>query len=200
LKSIIIMLSISGITIFGYRHSLSYPPAVGILSNAKNCLVCHASNGSWQDEEDTIIDILDGESHQSLLQPDSSFLIAAERGEPKTVLTVIGRSQSKNDDPPYRNAWLYIDQKQIGSSSLSKFAPGWSADLPFGCRLVGDKLKEYETAHITVLPMTVLAGDDARNGELMLQVMLTKGDSVKGNPRQGMIGNYFERQVYLKVY
>ena len=41
--------------------------------------------------------------------------------------------------------------------------------------------------------------DDAKETELQLQVMLTKGESIKGNPRKGMLGNYFERKVILKV-
>jgi len=28
---------------------------------------------------------------------------------------------------------------------------------------------------------------------------LTKGESVKGKPREGMQGSYFERTLYLKV-
>jgi hypothetical protein len=29
--------------------------------------------------------------------------------------------------------------------------------------------------------------------------MLTKGESVKGKPKEGMIGSYFERKVTLKI-
>jgi hypothetical protein len=29
--------------------------------------------------------------------------------------------------------------------------------------------------------------------------MLTRGESVKGKAREGMVGNYFERKVTLKV-
>ena len=32
-----------------------------------------------------------------------------------------------------------------------------------------------------------------------LQVMLTKGESVKGNAQKGMLGSYFEKKVILKV-
>ena len=42
-------------------------------------------------------------------------------------------------------------------------------------------------------------GDDAQDAELKLQVMLTKGESVKGKAKEGMMGNYFERLVRLKV-
>jgi len=34
---------------------------------------------------------------------------------------------------------------------------------------------------------------------MQLQVMLTKGASVKGNAQEGMSGNYFERKVKLIV-
>ena len=67
------------------------------------------------------------------------------------------------------------------------------------CRLVGDKLSGFEGAKITALPMTIQPLDDAKDAELQLQVMLTKGESIKGNPRKGMLGNYFERKVILKV-
>lgn len=199
MKSIIIILIVIATGGFLYQQSLSYPPAVGIIGKTKNCLVCHANNGPWQDEKNTIIDILDKETKQSLRQSDGSFLFEAERGQPKTVLTVIGRSKGDNAESPYRNAWLYVDSSRINTSSLSKFAPGWSVNLPMACRLVGDQLEGYEGANITVLPMTILPGDDAQDGELMLQVMLTKGESVKGKAKQGMIGNYFERKVHLKV-
>jgi len=41
--------------------------------------------------------------------------------------------------------------------------------------------------------------DAAQEAELALQVMLTKGESVKAKPKEGMIGSYFERKVKLKV-
>src|SRR3972149_5425259 len=62
----------------------AYPPAVGILSNSKNCLSCHVSNGQWKDDDKTIIDILDKETKKSLKQPDGSFLIETKKGEQKT--------------------------------------------------------------------------------------------------------------------
>jgi hypothetical protein len=148
MKNIIIVLIISGLGIFLYQQSLSYPPAVGIIGNAKNCLVCQANNGPWQDEENTIIDILDKETKKSLRQSDSSFLIEAERGQPKTLLTVIGRPKGDKTESPYRNAWLYVDSSRIRTNSLSKFAPGWSVNLPMACRLVGDHLEGYEEANI----------------------------------------------------
>ena len=177
----------------------AYPPAVGILGEAKNCLSCHVNNGPWRDDGLTIIDILDKETKKSLKQIDGSFLIEVRRGEKKTILTVIGRSKEDREEPPYRNAWLYVDTRTIGTTSLSKFAPGWDVNLPMSCRLVGDRLEGYENAKITVLPMTIQPSDAAQDAELMLQVMPTKGESVKGKPKEGMIGNYFERKVKLKV-
>ena len=64
---------------------------------------------------------------------------------------------------------------------------------------VGDVVEAYRGAHTTALPMTVRAGADAADAELELQVMLTRGESVKGKADQGMEGNYFERRVRLEV-
>ena len=198
-KTILILLSVLGLVICLYQYSFSYPPAVGLLGKSKNCLVCHANNGPWNDEENTIIDILDKETKKSLMQADHSFLIEAPRGQIKTVLTVIGRTKKDETEAPYRNAWLYVDAQRIKSNSLLKFAPGWSVNLPMACRIVGDKLGGFNGAKITVLPMSVRPGDDAQDADLQLQVMLTKGESVKGKAKEGMKGNYFERVVRLKV-
>lgn len=175
----------------------AYPPAVGILSKAPACTACHVSNGPWTDEGQTIIDILDATTKRSLRSEDGSFLIEAHRGELKTVLTVIGCT--KECAAPLRNAWLYVDPEQIATSGLSKFAPGWDVNLPMACRVVGDTLAAYPDAHITVLPMTVRPMDAARNGNLELQVMLTRGESVKGNAKEGLVSNYYVRTVNLKV-
>ena len=180
--------------------AFSYPPGVGILGKAKPCMSCHVNNGPWTDERNTIIDILDKETLKSLRQEDGTFLLDAKRGEQKTVLTVIGRKKEDQAPAPYRNAWTYIDPQRIETNSLSKFAPGWAVNLQMSCRVVGDKLQAFDGANITVLPMTVQPLDDARDGELRLQVMLTKGESVKGDAKAGMLGNYFERKVVLKVH
>lgn len=177
----------------------AYPPAVGMLGKSTDCLSCHVSNGPWKDDGRTIIDILDKETKQSLKQTDGSFLLEAKRGERKTILTVIGRSKEDHEESPYRNAWLYVNSETIATTSLSKFAPGWDVNLPMSCRIVGDKLEGYEGAQITVLPMTIRPSDAAQNAKLKLQVMLTKGESVKGKPKEGTVGNYFERKVKLEV-
>ncbi len=177
--------------------ALAYPPAVGILGKSPACTTCHASNGPWTDEAQTIIDIVDGKTKQSLRSADGSFLIQVERGELRTVLTVIGCA--KECPAPLRNAWLYVDPEQIATSGLSKFAPGWDVNLPMACRIVGDELEAYPGAHITVLPMTVRPTDAARNADLELQVMLTQGESVKGTAKEGLVSNYFVRTVNLKV-
>ena len=67
------------------------------------------------------------------------------------------------------------------------------------CRLVGDKSEMYPDANVTVLPMTLLPGSKAVDGEVMLQVMLTRGEAVKGKAKEGMIGNFFKRTLVLKV-
>lgn len=195
LLAIAVVLAVAGAP----RAALAYPPAVGILSNQKNCLECHANNGPWKDDQRTIIDILDKDTMKSLKQADGGFLIETKRGTARTLLTVIGRTKGDAAEAPYRSAWLYIDPKTIGSASLSKFAPGWDVNLPMSCRIVGDKLELYDGATLTVLPMTIRPTDAARDAELTLQVMLTQGESVKGKPKEGMIGSYFERKVKLKV-
>ena len=177
----------------------AYPPAVGILSNSNNCISCHASNGPWKDDGKLIIDILDSETKQSFKQPDGSFLIETKRGEQKTVLTVIWRKKDNSIATPYLNAWLYIDPTTIGTNSLSKFAPGWDVNLSISCRLIGDNLPGYENADITSLPMTIQPTSIAEDTEIQLQVMLTKGEGVKGNAQEGMVGNYFEKRVMLIV-
>lgn len=183
----------------GISTAYAYPPAVGVLSNSKNCLSCHVNNGPWKEDSKTIIDILDKDTKKSFRQSDGSFLIEVNRFEQKTVLTVIGRIKDNLIATPYRNAWLYIDPETIGTGSLSKFAPGWDVNLPMSCRLVGDKLPGYEDANITSLPMTIQPLSTAKNAEIQLQIMLTKGESVKGKAQEGMSGNYFEKRVMLKI-
>lgn len=177
----------------------AYPPAVGITSKSKNCLSCHVNNGPWLDEANTIIDILDKQSKASLKQPDGTFLISAHRGEIEELVTVIGRKAGDGKEAPYRNGWIFVDPTRIGSNSLSKFASGWSVDLPASCRLVGDQLKGYQGAKITSLQFTLRPGDEAKDAELSWQIMLTKGESVKGKPKEGMAGNYYEKKVILRV-
>src|SRR3970040_917831 len=193
-----IMIIISLVLFFSLKV-FAYPPAVGILGNAKSCLSCHVNNGPWVDESKTIIYILDKETMKSLRQSDGTFQLDVKRGQQKTVLTVIGRIKDDYTPAPYRNAWTYIDPTTIGTSSLSKFAPGWAVNLQMSCRVVGDNLPGFEGTTITALPMTVQPLDDAKNAVLQLQVMLTKGESVKGDAKKGMLGNYFERSVKVKV-
>ena len=176
----------------------AYPPAVGILGVAKNCLACHVDNGPWHKDK-TIIDIVNKKTGKSLRQKDGTFLITAKRGQSKTVLTIIGRPAADDAPSPYRNAWLYVDPQRIGTSSLSTFARGWGVNLPMSCRIVGDKHEAYPGANITVLPMMVRPGEDALDAELELQVMLTRGESVKGDASKGVTANYFERKVRFKV-
>ena len=179
--------------------SLAYPPAVGILGNNRNCLKCHANNGPWTDEARTILDIIDATSGKSLRMPEGEFLIEVERGGTRTVITQIGRKAGDPVPPPIRNAWLYVDPEQIETGSLSKFAPGWTVNLPMAWRIVGDEVDQYPGAAITALPMTIRPGDAARDAELELQVMLTAGDSAKGKPNDWLKANYLFRKVRLRV-
>jgi hypothetical protein len=179
------------------QEAKAYPPAVGILSNSTNCLSCHINNGPWNDDK-TIVDIIDKATGKSLKGADGNFVIDVQRNQTKTFLTVIGRH--KNDgESPYRNAWIYVDPTTIGTTALSKFAPGWETNLQLSCRVVGDNLEFYKEANISALPMTIRPSDAARDAELQLQVMLTKGESVKGKATEGMKGNYLERKVKLIV-
>ena len=177
----------------------AYPPAVGILSKSKSCLSCHVNNGPWTDDKKTIIDILDKETMKSVRQSDGTFLLEVKQGQQKTFFTVIGRTSGDNLPPPNRNAWIYIDPAKIESNELSKFASGWDVNLPISCRLAGDKLSGFEDDVITALPMTIQPLNDAKDSELQLQLMMTKGESIKGDAKRGMIGNYYERKVWLKV-
>jgi len=195
----LLTLAVALVLLQGAAGAFAYPPAVGILGKAQSCLQCHATNGPWKDDAATITDVVDKETGKSLRQSNGTFLVEVKRGMPKTLLTVIGRAKGDSLPAPYRNAWLYIDPKMIGSTTLSKFAPGWDVNLPMSCRIVGDKLELYEGATLTVLPMTIRPTDAAQDAELTLQVMLTKGESVKGKPKEGMIGSYLERKVKLKV-
>lgn len=175
----------------------AYPPAVGILGKSSSCTSCHVSNGPWTDETRIIIDIVDQKTERSLRSEDGSYRIEVKRGEARTVLTVIGSTEESA--APLRNAWLYVDPGQIATSGLSKFAAGWNVNLPMACRIVGDKLDAYPNAHITVLPMTVRPTDAAGDADIQLQVMLTRGKSVKGAARKGLVSNYFMREVKLRV-
>lgn len=177
----------------------AYPPAVGILGKSKDCLACHVDNGPWKDDGAVIIDIVDKQTKQSLKQPDGTFLIEAKRGELKTVLTVIGSMRQGQSEAPTRNAWIYVDPAMISASALSCFAPGWNVNLQMACRVVGDKWDDSTDADYTVLPMSVRPTDAAQDASVVLQVMLTKGASVKGKAKEGLIANYFERTVKLKV-
>lgn len=178
--------------------AVAYPPGVGILGQSRSCTSCHKSDGPWSDEARTVIDVLDAKTRRSLRGSDGVFQIDVARGERRTVLTVIGRLPG-DAEPPRRNAWLYVDPGQISTSALSKFAPGWDVNLPLSCRIVGDKVEGYERAHLTLLPMTVRPTDAAHNAELELQVMLTRGDVVKGEGEKGLVSNFLLRKVRLKV-
>lgn len=182
-----------------FSNVYAYPPAVGILSGARNCVSCHVDNGPWNNHDKIVIDILDKETNKSLKQSDGTFLIETKRNVNKTVLTVLGFKKDDNIQKPYRNAWLYIDTSTIAKNTLSKFTPGWDVNLPIACRLVGDKLSGYENADITSLPMTIQPLENAKDAEIMIQAMLTKGESIKEKAKEGLIGNYFERIVRLKV-
>jgi hypothetical protein len=179
--------------------AMAYPPAVGIVGKSRSCTECHADNGPWKDKSKTIIDILDAKTRRSLRQPDGRFLISVERGKTRKVITIIGRRAGDKQPAPKRNAWLYVDPTMIETAALSKFAPGWSVNLPMSCRIVGDKVPEYPKASVTAAAMIVRPGDAARDAELELQVMITTGKSAKGDPDKWLKANYLVKKVILKV-
>jgi hypothetical protein len=47
--------------------------------------------------------------------------------------------------------------------------------------------------------MTVRPGDTAQNADLDLQVMLTAGESAKGDPNSWLKSNYYASEVQLRV-
>ncbi len=180
--------------------ALAYPPAVGILGNAQNCMACHANDGPWQEEANFIVDLLDKETGKSLREKDGSFLISARPEQRRTVLIVLGRTKGDTAPASYRNGWIFVDPALINRDHLgSKFAPGWEADLSMSCRLVGDTHKAYEGANITVLPMTVRPTGAAKDAEVEWQILMTSGEAVKGDAKRGLIQNYFERKVRFRV-
>ena len=177
----------------------AYPPAVGIVGQSRSCTGCHTSNGPWSDASLTIVDVLDEATRLSLRQPDGRFLLEVDRGQTATVVTIIGRQAGDSVPPPIRNAWLYVAPSRLETTALSKFAPGWDVNLPMSCRIVGDTVPEYPGAALTALPMTVRPGDAAQETELELQIMLTSGESAKGDPDTWLQSNYLLRKLVLKV-
>ena len=181
-------------------EATAYPPAVGILGKSRNCVACHTDNGPWKDDENQVLDLLDKATGKSLRQADGSFLVSARAGEKLTLLTVIGRAKSDPAPPPNRNGWTFVDPALIPREGpVSKFAAGWDVDLSMSCRLVGDSLKGLEGANVTVLPMTVRPHENARDGELEWQVLMTSGTAVKGDANKGLAQNNFQRKVRFQV-
>ncbi len=180
--------------------ALAYPPAVGILGKARNCMACHASGGPWKDDANLIVDLLDKETGKSLREKDGSFVISAKPEQRRTVLVILGRAKRDTATVPERNGWIFVDTALINRDHLgSKFAPGWEADLTMSCRLVGDTHRAYEGAKITVLPMTVRPTGAAKDAEVEWQILMTSGEAVKGDAKRGLVQSYFERKVGLKV-
>ena len=180
--------------------ALAYPPAVGILGKAPNCMACHANDGPWQEDANFIVDLVDKETGKSLREQDGSFLISAKPEQRRTVLIMLGRAKGDTASAPHRNGWIFVDPDLINRDHLgAKFAPGWDADLSMSCRLVGDTHKAYEGANITVLPMTVRPTGAAKDAEVEWQILMTRGEAVKGDAKRGLAQNYFERKVRFRV-
>jgi len=182
------------------QPALAYPPAVGILGKARNCLACHADDGPWREDANLIVDLLDKETGKSLREKDGSFLISARPRQSRTLLIVLGRAEGDDAPPPHRNGWIFIDPALIQRDHLgSKFAPGWEVDISASCRLVGDVHEAYEGAKITALSMTVRPTGAAKDAAVEWQILMTAGEAVKGDATRGLVQSYFERKVRLKV-
>jgi len=196
----VVLLALSLFLLLSSSPASAYPPAVGVLGKARNCMACHDNDGPWKDDENLIVDLLDQETGESLRQSDGSFLISAKPQQKRTVLIVVGRAKGDTAPVPNRNGWIFVDPAQISVVHLGpKFSPGWEADLTMSCRLVGDTHKAYPGATISVLPMTVRPLGWANDAEIEWQILMTSGESVKGDAKEGLVQNYFERKVRLTV-
>ncbi len=179
--------------------ALAYPPAVSIMGMSTSCVDCHLNNGPWIEDDLLVIDILDKESKQSLSQPDGTFLVEVPRNTNRTVLCVIGRLADDPNPAPLRNGWIFFDPKMVDKPALSKFLPDWEVNATYGCRLVGDKLDRYPGATLTVTSMTIRPTDKAEDGILTWMLGLTVGDPPKGKPTEGMLGNFYEYRLKLRI-
>jgi hypothetical protein len=163
-------------------------------------MACHANDGPWRDDASLIIDLVDRETGRSHRRRDGTFLTSAKPEQKRTVFIVVGRASGDSAPVPLRNGWIFVDPALINREHLgSKFAPGWEADLIMSCRLVGDTYKGYEGAKLTVLPLTLRPTGAAKDAEVEWQVLVTGGEAVKGDAKQGLVQKYFERRVRLRV-
>ena len=180
--------------------ALGYPPAVGVLGKARNCIACHANDGPWKGDKNLIVDLLDKETGKSLREKDGSFLISVRLEQRRTVLVVLGRAKGDTSPVPQRNGWIFVDPTLIKRDHLGpKFPAGWEVDLNMSCRLVGDTHKAYEGATISVLPMTLRPTGLAKDTELEWQILMTSGEAIKGDATRWLVQNYFDQKVRLKV-
>lgn len=174
------------------RSIMSYPTAP-IVGRQTSCLNCHKNTGPWTDEAKTIIEMLDSQTGESLKQKDGSFLITVKRNEIKTVQVVFGVTGDV-EKAPECISWCFVDpieQKQSSDAS-NKFAPHWEVNAQYGGRFVGDKVKGYETHKIVASTMSLRPTEKAKDGKLVLQVLFPIAF-------RGLDGNYFEKQVTLKL-
>lgn len=67
-----------------------------------------------------------------------------------------------------------------------------------GYRGGNSELVPYRNAWLYVAPETI---DDSSLSKFLpgWDVNLTRGESVKGSPKEGMLGSYFERKLFLEV-
>ena len=179
--------------------AVASPPAVGIVSNSRSCISCHASTGPWTAGPDLVLDLIDKDTQQSLRQPDGSFLLTTKRGSAATAIAVIGYRGLTPEQSPHRNGWTFVDSTSIGTSSLSKFAPGLEISVPYGCKICGDSIAAYPGAVVTTAPISIRPTETAQNADVTFQTLMTSGEPVKGKPKSGLTSNYHARIVHLRV-
>jgi hypothetical protein len=192
-------LPISLTAVFLVQLALATPPAVGIVGSSRDCNACHVNSGQWLESPELVIDLVDPVSKTSFRQPNGSFLLSARRGETVNAVAIFGYKSVSPALAPHRNGWIFVDTTTIGTEAISKFAPGWEISLPYGCKISGDKSEAYPDAQITSAPFIVKASESAADRDVTLQVLLTSGEAVKGKAKEGLVSDYFSRQVHLRV-
>ena len=197
-RSILKLISLSLLFLLTQLAAAS-PPAVGIIGNSRSCISCHANTGPWTAGPDLIVDLIDKETQQSLRQPDGSFLVTTKRGTAATAIAVIGYRGMTPEQSPHRNGWIFVDSTTIGTSSLSKFAPGWEISVPYGCKISGDSIAAYPGAAVTTAPISIRPTETAQDADVTFQTLMTSGEPVKGKPKSGLTSNYHARIVHLRI-
>ena len=177
----------------GFNSAVFPWPGVPLEGRQKTCLSCHINTGPWNDEEKTIIEILDPKTGTSFKKPDGSFAIPVKKGEERRVLVVLGVEPTYSWIPEW-TAWLFVHPEalQKDPESSPKFAPNWEVNRAFCGKRLGESVKGFEEKKVASITMTIRPLKDAKDETVLLQVFFKSGDRTK-------VGNYFERKVLLQV-